>query len=251
MSGSLSFTLNEQPYSITPTIVNPLSNPTNPPSGNWYYYYYTQSGNPSDNLVINYLGTNNLSLNFCVFAQGGSGGMRGGTSGTLPSNYQFDSSSGGGGGGGKVINTTLELSTINTTININLYQIGSTSPCQLQGSNIAYGYSGTNGETIYSNSTGGTGGNGGTGGGAGGNYGVPGRIINNTAAAAVVYQAPAGQPGIGYYPNNTGSKYGSTPVSTSVTFADGTSGNIASAGIQNNSGNLAGVLIYYQVPPIS
>lgn len=244
MSGPLSFTLNGQSYSITSTTVNPLSNPTTPPSGNWNYYYYTQSGNPCDNLVINYIGTNNLSLNFCVFAQGGSGGLNGQTSGTVPSNYKFYESLGGGGGGGQVINTVLEVSPTNSIININLYPIGSTSPCQLQGSNIAYGHSGTNGETIKSDSTGGTGGNGGTGGGAGGNYGGGGKIIY--ANYTTIYQAPAGQPGIGYNPPNTGSKYGSAPNTTFVTFADGTTGYIASAGIQKKSGNLAGVLIYYQ-----
>jgi hypothetical protein len=247
MSGSLLFTLNGQPYNITPTTVNPLSNPTTPPSGNWNYYYYTQSGNPCDNLVINYIGANPLGFNLCVFAQGGNGGKNGSTSGTLPSYYTFSTASGGGGGGGKVTNTTLQLYPTNSTININLYPIGSTSPCQLQGSNIAYGHSGTNGETIYSNNTGGTGGNGGTGGGAGGNYGGGGRITNTSGHATIIYQAPDGQPGIGYYPNNTGSEYGSAPKSTQVTFADGTSANIASAGTQKNSGQPAGFLIYYQI----
>jgi hypothetical protein len=258
MSSSLGFTLNGSPLNVSVTQFNPLSNIT--PSGSWNYYYYSCSTSTENIQISN---PSNLTLNVCVYAQGGLGGAYGNINKNLGEGYSgsFTSATGGGGGGGQVVNMT-NFNSQNFTILLN--KLGVFAPCQLIPNptpqaptsvpiNIAQGYSGGYGSTLYATSnplggSGGKGGQGGTGGGAAGNAGKGGSCqVKDQFGDTASYQGPSGLLGSGYYPNNTGSSLTNTPNSTLVSFADGTTANIATAGKQAQSGNLAGFLIYYQV----
>jgi hypothetical protein len=253
MAGSGLLTFTGASYFPLSFVYNPI-NDTIPVQGNWFYYYYTTSS--TETITCTYTGTESLNIYFCVFAQGGNAGASGTISSSInQSIYNVDngSSSGGGGGGGQVIQAQI-LTTTNMTSTINLFPISTSNNSSIvvgTGQTIlaSPGQNGTNGQELTSNNSGGGGGNGGDGGGAGGNCGVGALCYEYKTVN--YYQAPAGTSGTGYNPSNIGSQFGNTPNSTPVKFADGNTGNVATAGKQDYSGNLAGFLIYYQVPPIS
>jgi len=246
----LSFTLSDgisdpQSYSITSTTVNPLSN-TKPTSGSWRYLLHYYSGTNNGQQILTCTSTNpNQVVYVCAFAQGGLGGKNNGLT---------QQPQGGGGGGGQAVNQTLLC-----PVNVTLYQIGnSTINSTIQSPSISI--STLSGVTdILQLIPGGpaqdagnqNGGNGGRGGGAGGNAGSKG---NKTFDFDI-----DGTPGIGNNGGTNGYLASFDLGSTSITFADGTSANLASGGLMGyysttgdkyyngQSGNNAGVMFYYQV----
>lgn len=244
---------------VSLTQCNPLSQALPLETGStWYYYYYLC---PTNSVTVQVSNPNNLNLNMCIFAQGGYGGATGEVVDNTLGLFSGQPAKGGGGGGGQVVNiNTLDFPSTNfSNFSILLEPKGTFLPCQLitntgqpgttvSVTNIAQGYNGGKGQklTVNANSaSGGNGGPGGTGGGAAGNYGAAGYVSSPYS----YNNASDGNLGTGYYPYNTGKGKNDTPNSTNVTFADGTSANIAQAGKQQEGGNGAGFLIYYQMLP--
>ena len=236
MSGPLSFTLNGQPYNITPTTVNPLSNaPATNGNWNYYLYYYSNTNGQSDILTcISNTGDQFQKVYVCTFAQGGNGSPIYGYTGE---NSYVE---GGGGGGGQCVNIQLFC-----PITVNLFSIGDSTPCTTVSAkkntdSNSYDMFLQNGFTFTytpggnaSNGSNGVGGGGGPGGGAGGNGGL-GNMTNGT-------------PGQGQNYGNTGFVGASQVASTPQIFSDQTTANVASGGAADFSGNIAGCLFCYQV----
>ena len=279
----LTFSSNSYSFYVSETQCNPLSKmlPVTPANSTWNYYYYTCS---DDNVNVAVSNPKGLPLNICIFAQGGRGGYQGKISGTPPSGYSVVVGKGGGGGGGQVLNikTTDNPSTNFTLSNFSiiLQELESLSSCQLIPINggtlypntiyIKPGQQGFNGDEVQFNSNGyergGDGGDGGDGGGgsgsepivsggqwvggAGGNGGAAGSVKDNHGNQ-ISFGVYSGDGGAGFNPNVVGYYANQTPRSAPVTFADGTSANIAQAGIQQESGNVySGFLIYYEVSQV-
>ena len=252
MSG-LQFFKGAELIDVPSYVCNPLSDNTNPVNGDWVYYYYKASSSET----IKITNSSGIPLNMCIFAQGGFGGMQ--TMPTMqvapPSGYTVIPASPGGGGGGQVLNKTQFTA---QEFDIELKPAGLFEPCKLktitpesQTININQGYQGGIGQPItfntsdISKSYGGMGGPGAPGGGAGGNAGLGGYILD--AVGNTVYAGSSGGKGPGYNPNNTGKVGNDTANATLVNFADGTSGPVARAGSQGQSGNVSsGFLIYYK-----
>ncbi len=260
MTDTLSFTLSDgisdpQSYSITSTTVNPLSQISST-KGNWLYYLFYYNGANNGQQILTCTSTNpNQVVYVCAFAQGGLGGKNEGFT---------QQPQGGGGGGGQAVNQTLLC-----PVKVTLYQIGNSninSTIQSPSISISTLSGFTN---ILQLIPGGpatdagnqVGGDGGIGGGAGGNAGSKGNKNFD------------GTRGTG---NNGGTngylasfELGSTPITfpdgTELprTLEDGTVLHLASGGLMGyysdtgdrywdgQSGNPAGVMFYYQVPPIS
>jgi hypothetical protein len=256
----LSFTLNGQSYSITPTTVNPLSNAP-ATNGNWLYYlhYYSNTNGQPDILTCN-TNTTNQTVYVCAFAPGGAGGLNS-NSNTEPF--------GGGGGGGQCVNKEF-VSSATVTLN----PIASSSPTTIQSSTFI---SSTNSSGVFTLKSGGpgangssyngaNGANGGVGGGAGGNgAGEGSRCLNPGVGGKAGIDSGTGfsaNNGNGY--NGAGGygnyNYNTNVVSTYQAFSDGTFANLASGGmsgygkngppytyIHSKSGNPSGVMFYCQV----
>jgi hypothetical protein len=190
----------------------------------------------------------NISLNLVVMGPGGSGGA----------NSSNNSAYGGGGGGAGVSLSTLTL-VAGTSLTITFGAMApSNEPSDYLDSSFSYngnivsagvgsyGYSCTtySSEIPNSSNNGGDGGNGSNtpnlstnpygsfAGGAGGNAGT-GTNQNGTI-------------GQSYNGATPGSKSTNPPGYTPITMADGTTANVATAGIQGESGNQPQVLIYFQ-----
>ena len=233
-------------------VCNPLSKTTpKPDNSDWMYYYYTASSSETIK-IINSIG---IPLDMCIFAQGGPIGVLGYTSGSLPPGYTAINAPGGSGGGGQVLNKTQFTA---QEFEIELKPIGLFESCQLKTItpplptiNIIQGYQGARGGVITVNtsdpskSTGGMGAIGGRGGGAAGNAGFGGYILDDKGN--IVYSGLVGSLGVGYNPDNTGKSGTETANATLVNFADGTSAEVARAGMAGQSGNVSsGFLLYYR-----
>ena len=261
---------------VSLTQCNPLSKtlPVTPANSTWNYYYYLC---PTNSVSVQVSNPKGLPLNLCIFAQGGDGGGQGSISGTPPTGYSVVVGKGGGGGGGQVLNIKTTATTAFTLSNFSIIlqplEPYSESTCQLipiNGGtlypniiNILPGQYGYNGDQVQFNSNGyergGDGGEGGRGGGgsgpivsggqwvggAGGNGGAPGSVKDKNGNQ--ISDSSPGDAGMGYNPNVLGYYANQTPRSAPVTFADGTSANIAQAGVQQASGNVSGFLIYYEI----
>ena len=262
MSDNLSFTLVEEnptstiyfPILLSYTVYNPLSN-SSPTTSNWYYYLFNLSSIPSSSetiyetisMIVNT--SINIKLNIVVMGPGGSAGA---------SSPNGGAAYGGGGGGAGVSLSTLTLYT-GTSLYITFGAMApSNEPSDYLDSSFSYnnntvlagvgshGYSCTtySPKIPDSNNNGGNGGNGSDttslttnpygsfAGGAGGNGGT-GTYKNGTK-------------GNSYNGATPGSVGAASPGYTTITMADGTTANVATAGSEGESGNQPLVLIYFQ-----
>lgn len=267
MSGSLSFTLVEtfptyktsEPIFPSYTAYNPLNKIT-PTSNTWYYYLFNNSSIPSSSetiyetisMIVNNTSSTNIALNLVVMGPGGSAGAS-----PAQGSSEYGSAYGGGGGGAGVSLSTLTLET-GTSLYITFGAMApSNEPSDYLDSSFSYnnntvsagvgsyGYSCTTYSSSIpnSNNIGGNGGNGSNtttlsnpygsfAGGAGGNGGT-GTYKNGTK-------------GQSYNGATTGSVGAASPGYTTITMADGTTTNVATAGSEGESGNQPLVLIYFQ-----
>ena len=266
-----SFNFNGTSFVPSPTTVNPYTY-TAPTSGNWLYYIFydynstTQSEYSAGNLEVSYTTTNTnpqYPLYLMFVAHGGSTG----NAGKIYIDDSFDQRNfrctfalpGSGGTGDVNYQTFIGSTNINFTIN----NIGSENNSQITINNgtpiiVRCGLNGTSGTDLtITNSipSGGAGGNGGAGGGAGGEGGT-GAYANyigpfNAAVVPNPYNGGNGTVGQGYSGGEPDNKLNGFQTSTGniqklpVTFYDGTGTGYISPS------NVAQVLLYYQVPPIS
>ena len=266
MSGILSFTqvvslpTYSTSFNIYPsyTSYNPLSN-SSPTTSNWYYYLFNLSSMPSSSetsyetisMIVNTITT--IDLNRVVMGPGGSAGAS-----PAQGSSEYGSAYGGGGGGAGVSLSKLSLET-GTSLYITFGAMApSNEPSDYLDSSFSYnnntvsagvgsyGYSCTTYSSSIpnSNNIGGNGGNGSNtttlstnpygsfAGGAGGNGGT-GTYKNGTK-------------GQSYNGATSGSVGATSPGYTTITMADGTTANVATAGSEGESGNQPLVLIYFQ-----
>lgn len=237
---SFTFTINGTPTSVTSSAVNPFTGLA-PSSGSWIYYLINKSSS-IDNITI----TNNslIKLHYCLIGCGGSGG----TTGTSIISYGviYNGGTGGGGGAGEVIQYGSDInsvacsltSIVNTPYSF-IQEPGKAPYNAINGGNGTDGGNAIDGTDTPSTS--GNGGNGGNGGGAGGYGGSAG--TTNIPPNITITLVPA----VGTDGNDGNSNNGATNGYTPVTFADGQSANLAYAGKQGEGGNIASLLVYYQI----
>lgn len=260
-----SFTFNGQPFFPPPTTANPYTYNA-ATSGNWVYYILTQyvyNQSSAGNLEVSYTTTNTQYPLYLMFvAQGGSSGSFGNIiidDSVDKKNFRCTPATPGGGGSGDVNYQNING---NANINFTMNNIGTGKNCQITINNgtpiiVRCGLNGSSGTDLtITNSipSGGAGGNGGTGGGAGGDGGS-GAYANYigpfNAAVPNPYNGGNGIVGQGYSGGEPDATLDGLPTSSlnttnlPVTFYDGT----GTAYIYPQ--NIAQVLLYYQVPPIS
>jgi hypothetical protein len=201
---SIGVYINSSTNSLSSLSTNPISTPTNQPSG-WNYWYYTQSGNSVDSISAILDPGVQYYLFFCD--SGGSGGRSEGGPAGGSNTYPY---SGGGGGGASLLlsipkGTPSLSATLNNIANIS----GSTVSFNDFSFNLSKaGFGATS--TIYAQSSsapsryfpGGVGGSG----GAGGNLDVT--TSSNISSIGAVIGGGGGNGGIGgtengsLYPNS-------------------------------------------------
>lgn len=228
---------------ISTTYYNPFNNIT-PTSGTWTYMLITQPTTDPIYITIpvNFIDT----LNVVLIANGGSGGSDWYIpTPLLPVIPNIPLAAGGGGGGGAVLVSSYNTSD-GMSFTVTLGAIGSSNnSTSIQYTNsIQYIYSGNAGSngTLSDNvPIGGDGGDGGDGGTSSETYGGPG---GNGGLAP--FPETSGSPGQSYNGASSAGIGNQPPAYTPITMADGTSAYVGYAGKQNEGGNCAQLLLYYQ-----
>ena len=249
---------------ISPTAYNPYTGlPATINTYQWYYYLVNGSS-LTQTITVQTDSTQLIALYFCLIGPGGQGGMYAASR---------DVGSGGGGASGTVLllNYTNYSVNLDQTFTVSLPAIGSGVNSTLWNPAIsggttynAYpGLPGNNGGNPTSNSAGngGNGGNGGHGneqnshnacpsveynGGGGGNGGSGGSGTYDINTGQYSTDGSHGSPGDSYHKASAAGVGASDGASyCPVSFADGQTANINSGGLQNCSGPVSSVMIYY------
>ena len=226
------------------TTYNPF-NYKRPDLGTWTYILITQT-NVSINITIP---ANSIdTLNVVLIANGGNGG----SNWYIPTPIEkpipnINLAFGGGGGGGAVLVSSYDTSTGGSFI-VTLGDIGSNNS-----TSIEYNYNSVSGTCfICSGNVGSNGDKGnvppGGDGGDGGDSGTQSNIYGGAGGNGGLAPGPmdTGSPGKSYNGASSAGIGNQRPAYTPITMADGTSAHVGYAGQQNEGGNCAQLLLYYQ-----